>query len=165
MKPSNIIPTRNWHVLYIAERMRPDEISHWLAVTGAKEYDPEVAAAGFINTPGLRFTVTNRDGTPAFIVGWYEAAPACWIGWAIGTMAGWDEQWRSITKAVVWLLGEVERNGARHMAISTIAERLDARRWYRRSLKLTYEGRHRAAGAQGQDIVFYSRIAGVNHGR
>lgn len=158
--PKNVIAARNWHLQYIAERMRPDEIAHWLAVSGAMAYDPEVAAAGFIATPGMKFSVLQADGNPAICGGFHEVARGCWDGWMVGTLEGWATCWRSITKANRWLIGELFADGARRVCVSTIAERVEATAWYVDGLGLQYEGRHRAAGAHGEDIVFYSRIAG-----
>ncbi len=158
--PKNVIAARNWHLQYIAERMRPDEIQHWLAVSGAKAYDPEVAAAGFIGTPGLKFSVLHTDGNPAICGGFHESHRGCWEGWMVGTERGWSECWRSITKGSRWLIDELFTSGARRVSISTIAERVAACSWYDEGLGLQWEGTHRAAGAHGEDIVFYSRIAG-----
>jgi hypothetical protein len=156
--PSNIMKALNWHMQYIAERMRPDEIQHWLAVSGAPSYDPEVAAAGFIATPGLKFSVLHTDGNPAIVGGFHEVSAGCWDGWMIGTLVGWEECWRSITKGSRWLIDELFASGARRVCISTIAERTEACMWYVDGLGLQWEGTHRRAGAHGEDIVFYSRI-------
>lgn len=157
--PSNVMKALNWHMQYIAERMRPDEIKHWLAVSGAPSYDPEVAAAGFIMTPGLKFSVLHVDGHPAITGGFHEVSKGVWNGWMVGTPEGWDECWRSITKTARWLIDELFKGGARRVSISTIAERTEACAWYVAGLGFRYEGMHRQAGAHGEDIVFYSRIA------
>lgn len=159
------MPAKNWHMQYIADRMRPDEITHWLAISGMDHYDPELAGAGFCSSQGLKYVVTCTDGSPAAVVGWFEDSPGCWTGWAIGTMDGWAQQWRSITKSVRHLIEQLELGGARRLSISTIAERTAATDWYLNGLQLKYEGMHRAAGAQGQDIVFFSRVKGDSHGR
>jgi hypothetical protein len=158
--PKNVIAARNWHMQYIAERMRPDEIQHWLALSGAAKYDPEVAAAGFIATPGIKFSVLHNDGNPAITGGFHENSKGVWEGWMVGTPDGWERCWRSITKGSRWLVDELFVSGARRVFIATIAERESACAWYVDALGFQFEGMHRAGGAHGENIVFYSRISG-----
>jgi hypothetical protein len=164
-KPDNLIAAKNWHMQYIAERMRPDEITHWKAVSGSDRYDPEVAASGFISTPGVKFAVLNKDGTPAAVIGTFEGLPGVWTGWMIGTMDGWSSEWRSLTRATRWLIDEWMQAGAKVVRICTIEERAQAMDWYERGLLMKYEGVHRCSGAQGQNIVFFSRTQGDPNGR
>lgn len=157
--PSNVVPARNWHFQYLADNLRPDEIEHWKAVSGADAYDPDVAARGYLATPGMKVSVMGADGMPVVAGGAHETDPGVWLGWMVGSMAGWGSHWRAITKTNRWLMGQLFAGGARRIYVSTITTREQACRWYEKALGMTREGVHRRAGAQGQDIVFYSRIA------
>lgn len=160
--PANLVATRNWHLQWLAERLRPDEVQHWLAMSGAEHYDADVAARGFMSTPGLRFTLLDDAGTPIAAGGFHETQPGVWDGWMVGSLAGWGTHWRALTKAVRWLMGQLFAQGARRLAVCTIAARTAATDWYRRGLGMTHEGTLRRAGAHGEDLVFYSRIAEDN---
>lgn len=157
--PSNVVAPRNWHYQVLAEKMRADEIAHWLAVSGADAYDADVAARGFMNTPGLAFAVLDERGMPAAAGGFQQSLPGVWDGWMAGTSDGWDLHWRAITKATRWLMGQLFAQGARRLAVDTIATRTAATAWYAQALGMRHEGTRRRAGAHGEDLVTYSRIA------
>lgn len=158
--PRNVVLARNWHFQYMAERMRPDEIEHWLAVTGAKSYDADTCAAAMIATGGMRVAIVDPDGKPYIVGGYTEPRPGVFEGWAVGSMDGWGQQWRSITKTARWLVGNAFANlGARRVYITTLASRSCACDWYEHGLGLQFEGIARKAGAQGQDMVTYSRVS------
>lgn len=149
---------QNWQMQYIAEHMRPDEIEHWLAITGEKEYSPEVAAAAMIATVGVKFSLVDDLGVPVVVGGFVQESTGCYSLWMCGTIEGWNRRWRSITKSCRALIGALFEDGARRVFISTIASRTAAQDWYVNGLGLIYEGRHREAGAKGEDIVFFSRV-------
>ena len=158
--PSNVVLARPWHFMVLAEHMRPDEIEHWLAVSGAREYDADTAAAGFINTPGLKLALLDDAGQPLAAGGYYETARGVFDGWMVGTLDGWGTNWRSMTKSVRWMLGHAFGTlGARRLSITTLASRTCATDWYERALGMQREGVARKAGAQGQDMVTYSRVS------
>lgn len=160
--PSNVVAPRNWHYQVLAERMRPDEVDHWLAMSGAGAYDAEVAARGFMTTLGLAFVVVDELGAPVAAGGFQQGLPGAWDGWMAGTPEGWATHWRTITKATRWLMGQLFAQGARRLAVDTIATRTDATCWYAQALGMRHEGTRRRAGAHGEDIVTYARIAEDN---
>lgn len=159
--PRCVVPARNAHFQYIAENMRPDEIEHWKAVTGALEYNPDVAAGAFIAGPGIKFTVLDANGTPACAGGFQDMGFGVWEGWMAGTMSGWSSTWRSMTKGARWYMGYLfQHQNARRICITTVATRTCATDWYQRALGMRLDGTMRAAGAHGEDMVTYSRISG-----
>ena len=158
--PSNVIACRNAHLQYLCDRMRPDEIEQYIALTHAKVYDPEVAAAGFINTPGLKFTVIGKDMLPTASGGYQEVAPGVWQSWMVGSIDGWEREWRSMTKATRWLMGGLFEMGARRLQTNALASRTRAIDWYERSLGLVREGTWRQYGANGEDVALFSRVRG-----
>lgn len=159
--PPGIVPARNWHFQYIAERMRPDEIENWKAVTGARDYIPDVAAGAFIAGAGVKFVLLDGAGIPVAGGGFENQGFGVWDGWMAGTLEGWTTHWRSLTKAARWYMGHLfTEQGARRITITTMASRSCATDWYRRSLGMQLDGVMRAAGAHGEDMVIYSRLAG-----
>lgn len=157
--PANVVSARNWHFQYLAERMRPDEIEHWMAVTGATSYDADTCAAAAIASGGMKVAIVDKDGLPYIAGGYLEPSPGIFEGWAIGSMDGWGSQWRTITKTARWLVGNAFTHlGARRVFVTTLASRTLACDWYEKGLGMQREGVARMAGAQGQDMVTYSRI-------
>lgn len=156
--PSGVVPCKSVHLIYLCERMRPDEIEQYKALTGAKEYDPEVAAKGFINTPGLKYTLLGDDGLPVISGGYQEVSPGVWQSWMVGSMDGWGKYWRSITKASRWMMDGLMELGARRLQTNALASRTQAIEWYKRSLKMSYEGTWKRFGANGEDVVCFARV-------
>jgi hypothetical protein len=156
--PANVIAPRNWHYQYLADHLRPDEIEHWLAITEAATYDPDVAARACMNTPGLAFTVMGSDGYPVAAGGFHEIAPGVWKGWMVGTMDGWRKHYRSITRATRWLMGQLIQVGAKRFCVNTLVSRTGATRWYERALGMVHDGTLRQPGKPEQRIGFYSHI-------
>ena len=160
--PSNVVECRHAHIVYLCGVMRPDEIEQYLALTGADKYDPDVAARGFINTQGMKFTVLMNDNTPAAAGGFEEVIPGVWQSWMVGSEAGWAEQWRSLTKATRWLMDGLFEMGARRLQTTALASRAGAIDWYTRKkggLGMSYEGTWRRFGRNGEDVACFARIA------
>lgn len=157
--PSNVVACRNAHLQYLCERMRPDEIEQYLAFTDTDSYDPDVAALGFMNLPGMKFTVVDRDRMPVAAGGYWEVSPGVWQSWMVGSCDGWAAHWRSLTKAVRWLMASLFNMGARRLQTNGLASRTKAIEWYERALGLKPEGVMRKAGRQGQDVAYFSRLA------
>ena len=156
--PSNIVRCKNVHIQYLCERMRADEIEQYLALTGHAEYDPEFAAYQFMGLPGHKFTALDSDNMPAAAGGYHEIFPGVWNSWMCGTQAGWDQQWRSITKGCRWLMECIFDGGARRLQTSALAKRTQAIDWYVHGLKMKPCGVHSAYGINGEDVANFERI-------
>jgi hypothetical protein len=157
--PKNLIGCRNGHLVYLCDRMRKDEIVQYEALTGCK-FNPEVASTGFINLPGIKYTVVGANNYPAASGGYHEIIPGVWQSWMVGTEEGWKTNWRSITKATRWLIDGLFEMGARRLQTTALASRTEAITWYVAALGLHYEGCHRAFGANGEDVYAFARVAG-----
>jgi hypothetical protein len=155
--PSNVIECRDPHLYYLCERMRPDEIEQYLALTGAAAFVPEVAARGFAAIGGLRFTVLGPDGFPAAAGGYSEVEPGVWQSWMVGSIEGWRTSWRAMTKATLWLMDSLLDMGARRLETSALASRVAATQWYE-FLGMQYEGTWRRRAANGADVACYARV-------
>lgn len=155
--PSGIVPCKNMHVQYLCDRMRPDEIENYLALTGAASYDADVCARGLMNVPGPKMTLLGEDGLPIVCGGFEEIRPGVCSMWMIGTLDGWGKHWRSITKAARWLSEEVLKT-SRRIEVSSITSRVCAIDWYVRALGFVCEGVRRKLGANGEDVGIYARV-------
>lgn len=157
--PSNLVPFRNLHAVHICDRMREDEIAQYVALTGALTWEPEVAARGFMLVPGLKFTVLNSQGLPAASGGYEQVIPGIWQSWMIGTQDGWDECWRSLTKACVWLMDGLLKGQARRLETLVLASRAPACEWYERALGMHCEGEKKMFCADGSSALMYAKVA------
>lgn len=158
--PKNLVPAKAWHFLHLAERMRPDEQRNFLALSGASTYDPEVAAAAAIGATGLRFALLHDDGTPIIAGGFEPVRGRCVDAWMMGTLEGWDREYRAISRAVRWVIAEVFAAGTTRIQVVSLADREAALDWYERALGMQCDGKLPRAGAHGEDLVIYSRLAG-----
>lgn len=162
--PSNVIPCRPAHLVYLSERMRADEQAQFLAVTGLASFDPDVAANWLIDTAarseGFAFCVLQEDNLPAAAGGFQPAGPGIWQAWMAGTDQGWTEQWRSMTKATRWLMDRIFETGAHRLQTSAITSRVLAIEWFERSLGFKPEGVWRHYGIRGEDVAHFSRLRG-----
>lgn len=145
---------------HVARHMRPDEIAQFLALTGMKDYDPDICARALLAIRGPRFTGVGEDGFPFCVAGFEEIMPGVWQPWMAGTMDGWDKYWRFITKTTRHWMDQLFADGARRIQILSLASRKDAHEWYARGLHHQFEGLHRAWFADGQDAVCYARVRG-----
>lgn len=161
--PSCLVPLTPLHVIYLCERMREDEIEQLKAFTHLEDadgnYDPNAAARMFLAKSGPQFTVMGRDGFPAVCGGYDMAADGVWQSWMVGSMDGWEANWRTITKSSRWLMWSLFRTGARRLQTSAIASRCQAHEWYVRGLGMTHEGVQRKAGLNGEDVHHFGILA------
>lgn len=162
--PSNIIPCRPVHLVYLAGEMREDERAQFLAVTGLDSYNEDVAATYLIETAqasqGYAFTALCADNTPAAAGGFQPAGKGVWQAWMVGSEKGWAQQWRSLTKGTLWTMDRLFEGGAHRLQSSALASRERAIEWFERSLGYKAEGVWRSYGARGEDIAHFSRLRG-----
>lgn len=171
--PKNIVPCSMWHLLYLCEHMREDEIAQYMALTGADSYKPEIAANGMFNMGGPRFTLVDDDNLPVVAGGYAEVIPGVWNSWMVGTSEGWEKHWREITRASKWMIEFMfDKMGARRLETMALADRSAACFWYEKSLKMVPEGMRVGFGMNGEDVAFYGRVRPlsvtveeVNHGQ
>lgn len=156
---SNVIPCTLKHLIYLCERMRDDERAQYMALSGAATFVPEVAAVGFFNTPGLKFTVLGSDCYPAAAGGAEEIGPGVWQTWMVGSPDGWSKAWRSLTRAASWMIGGIlEQDGARRVQATCLCVRSAASTWFERALGMQPEGIWRKYGRNGEDVALFARV-------
>jgi hypothetical protein len=157
IQPKDLAEFRDWHAYEVAMELRPDEIQQLVILSGATEYDFEIAARGWINMPGPKFTLM-RDGKPYCIGGFHEVVPGVWQSWMAGTDEGWSKHAKSITRGALWLRENIIDNvpNARRFQTTVLSCRAQATEWYERHLGLKYEGTAKDFAVEGLDIAWYA---------
>lgn len=155
--PTNVVPATNEQILYLVRHMRADEIAQFEAFFG--KWDIQQAGRFFITKPEPRFALVGKDNLPVVAGGYEEVQPDIWQSWMLGTTEGWQSQWRTITKASRWYMGELIRAGARRLQTNVLSTRMDTCEWYARGLGLKLEGVHRGLGRGGQSVSDYALVA------
>lgn len=162
--PSNIVPCRPVHLVYLSDRMRADEQAQFLAVTGLVEFSADVAAAYLIDiaqkSQGYAFTILQDDNLPAAAGGFHPASEGVWQAWMVGTEQGWAQQWRAMTKLTRWVMDRIFEAGAHRLQTSALTSRTKAIEWFERSLGFKAEGVWRHFGIRGESIAHFSRLRG-----
>lgn len=141
---------------YVARNMRADEIEQYLALTGAPKYDFNEAALSFANAGGVKFALADKTGMPYCIGGYEPRGPHVWQSWMMGTDAGWNDHWRTITKGTLWLIQQLLDGGANRLQTNCLASREAAMAWYTDSLKMQPEGIFREYGVNGEDVACFA---------
>ena len=144
---------------WLSERMRPDEIAQWCALTGHATYDPELAARSIVATMGpLAFCLVGPDNMPVVVGGFTEDRPGVFQTWMVGTEEGWAKHWRAITRHSRRSIDALLESGRAHrIQTHALASRTAAHAWYER-LGMQREGTLRSYFADGQDAVVFSKV-------
>lgn len=144
---------------YIAERMRPDEVANFLAMSGLDEYVPDVAARSWVMAEGTSFAMLDRSGLPVVVWGFCPIRKGVYEAWAAAPMDGWNRYWRAFTKTCRRQMDEMLTSGDAHrIQVCTLASRVEAHAWYEKGLHMAREGLHRAYCADGSDAVMFARV-------
>lgn len=145
-------------LLYLCQHARPDEIEQHEAIVG-RRWDADDVANDHYNRRGIKFALIGDDHKPVVAGGWDPVIDGVWHGWLVGTMAGWDAHWRSITKHCRRIMDDLIINGgARRLQFSVLASRTKACEWYEGGLKMQAEGTLRQYGFNGEDTIMYARV-------
>ena len=147
----------------LARDMRPDEVEQFVAMSGVG-YDAQVAARGFINAAGPKFVLIDPKGMPVLAGGFLPVAPMVSEAWMLGSLATWDQHWRSITRAARRLIDGHLKHDAHRVQIVSLASRTRAHHWYEKALGMQHEGRLRRFCGDGQDAMMHAKVREVRHG-
>lgn len=144
---------------WLCERMRPDEIEQWCALTGHATYDAELAARSVLATMGeFAFCIVAEDNMPVVVGGFVEDRPGVFQTWMVGTAEGWERHWRAITRHSRRAIDALLKCGRAHrVQTHALASRTAAHGWYER-LGMTREGTLRRYFADGQDAIVFSKL-------
>lgn len=160
----NIVPASLWHLNYVCEHIREDEIEQFKVMRGLDEFNPDLAAARFYNPEMPQFTVIGINRMPAVVGGYSFVAPGVWESWMVGTEQGWRENWRTITKATLKMIGQMFESGARRLETVCLENRVKANEWHERSLHLKREGIKYNYGQNGENVVMFAAVKETWHG-
>lgn len=164
MPPNGVVPFAMWMADYVCKNLRPDEIQQYEALSGVAKYEPEVAALGWCNTPGPKFGLVARDGTPLVIGGYIPVIDGVLHSWMAGTPQAWETHWRSITKAARWMGDILLASGARRLETVCLASRTLTIEWYIHSLRMQPDGVAVRFGRNGEDAARFVRLKEEDNG-
>ncbi len=149
------IPTL-YDYLWIAERMREDEREQFCAFTGMMQYDANVAARAYVNTPGVAYALADGRGL-AFAIGGFEPVrPGVYATWGIGTPEGWANYGWAITRECRRRFKAYFASDAHRIELTALASRTQAHDWYERGLGMRREGVHTHYAADGSDAITFA---------
>ena len=160
----NVIPTLRLasplleDFVYLAARMRPDEIAQFLAIAGLTDYHADTAARAFANIRGPAYVLVNAQGYPIVAGGFEPLRPGVFEGWQVGTMDGWATHGRAITRVNRRLLNALLADEAHRVQTIALTSRTDAHRYYE-ALGMTCEGVLHKHFTDGQDGLLYARTS------
>lgn len=161
-KPDTVITANLKVIHYLCERARPDEVDQYEKLIG-EPYDPDVAAAMFLDAGPWRTAVLGKNGYPACAGGYRMVVPGVYQSWMVGTEIGWEEDWKEIHRATRWLMTALLDSGARRLQTNALASRTEACAWYEK-LGMKLEGIATGFGTGGEDVAMYG-LARINDGR
>jgi hypothetical protein len=143
-------------LMLLCSKARPDEIEQYEALVG-EEWDTEKVAVDHWQRPGVKFVLV-ADGKPIVAGGFDPVIPGVLQSWMVGTMDTWESHWRSITKYSRRIMDELLESGARRLQTCVLTSRYETCEWYKRGLKMEFEGTFRRYGAHGESMDLYARI-------
>lgn len=143
--------------IYCAHYLPEDQRRQWVALWDGKPYDSERLAIMLASRPGPKWALVEQDGKPVCIGGYDMIREGVWQDFLIGSVEGWQNHWRSITKHCRRVMDVMLKTEAWRLQTVSLADRTRAHQWYR-TLGLEYEGTLRAYGANGEDCFMFSRI-------
>lgn len=141
---------------YLMKRLRPDEIAQFLAGSGLREYDPDIAARAVAMTQGPTFVLVTQDNRPVILGGFAPKRRGVYEAWLAGSMEGWEQHWRRITRECVRQLEHLLAGHAHRVETYALASRTQAHAWYER-IGFQREGLLRGYFADGSDAVAFAR--------
>ena len=143
---------------YLALHCREDEKRQACAINGWDTYDGLAHARNLVRQRGAIVVGFDSGGVPTAAGGFTQdpTVDGVWRGWAVGTQAGWDSNWRSITKAAKAVIRGLMESSAHRLEIECIGSRVEAQEWYVLALGFQYEGRRRGFTEYGEDLYLYS---------
>lgn len=141
---------------YLTKRMRPDEIAQFLAGSGLREYDPDIAARALAMTQGPTFVLVDAANRPVILGGFAPKRRGVFEAWLAGTLEGWEKHWRRITRECVRQMDALLRTGAHRIETYALASRTQAHAWYER-IGFAREGVLKGYFADGSDAIAFAR--------
>lgn len=146
-------------LLYLAQRMRPDEIAQWCALTGSEHYSADALARALAPLPAD--VLVARDSRPILAGGIDTLRPGVGEAWMIGTPEGWGRYGVAITRWGRRLLDESLAGAFHRVQTVALESRTAAHDWYVRGLGMNREGVLPGYFADGQNGVLFAKTRAI----
>lgn len=147
--------TRLIDLLMIGENMRQNEREQIEACYGPA-FDSEHIVAFAYGLPHPKWTGFDADGQPILALGMIPQRPGVWLMWGVTADAAWRQP-IALTKAVKAMMQTMFDNGAHRIEHISMDNHPKNRSWYEKCLKLTFEGKMRSWGINGEDALMFAR--------
>jgi hypothetical protein len=141
-------------LLYLTQRMRPDEIAQWVALTG-RPFDADAAVRALAGLPAD--VLVGRDSLPILAGGIDTLRPGVGEAWMIGTLDGWAQYGGAITRWGRRILAAALDSNFHRVQTVALASRTAAHDWYVRGLGMNREGMLPGYFADGQSGVLFAK--------
>lgn len=141
-------------LVYLAQRMRPDEIAQWVALTG-RPYDADAMVRALARLPAD--VLVGRDDRPILAGGIDLARPGVGEAWMVGTLDGWTRYGGAITRWGRRLLDGAMSGQFHRVQTIALESRTAAHDWYVRGLGMHRECVLAGYFADGQNGVVFTK--------
>jgi hypothetical protein len=141
---------------YLADRMRMDEIKQYLATAGLDQYDSDIAAREYANTPGPSWSLIDGEGYPVLAGGFAPVRSGVYECWMMGTDAGWLQHGRAITRIGRRLIRGMLAGRAHRVQAVVLNELAHVHDWHAKALGMVNEGIQHGYCANGADVVMFA---------
>lgn len=145
-------------LLYLAQRMRPDEMAQWAALTG-RPFDADAMTRAVAGLPAD--VLVGRDSLPILAGGIDTLRPGVGEAWMIGTLDGWAQYGAGITRWGRRILDNALVGAFHRVQTIALESRTAAHDWYVRGLGMTREGVQAGYFADGQNGVVFAKTRGA----
>jgi len=142
---------------YIAKRMRLEEREQFLAVSGLREYDPDIAARALSMVQGPVFALVDEKGIPVLLGGFEPKRRGVYEAWLAGTTEGWDRHWRRFTRECARQVEAMLTLHAHRIEVYALENMTRVHAWYEH-IGFVREATLNGYCADGRSIVLYARI-------
>lgn len=145
-------------LVFIAQRMRPDEVAQWCALTG-RGYSADAMVRALANLPAD--VLVGRDNMPVLAGGIDTLRPGVGEAWMIGTLDGWAQYGVAITRWGRKILTSALASGFHRVQTVALESRTAAHEWYERGLGMRREAVLPGYFADGQSGVMFAKTRGT----
>ncbi len=141
---------------YLADRLRPDEIKQYLAMSGLDRYDPDIAAREYANTAGPSWSLIDPAGHPVLAGGFEPVRAGVYECWMMGTQEGWARYGFTFNRVARRLMRGLLESHAHRLQAVVLAELAHVHGWHGKGMGMVNEGIQHGYCANGADVVMFA---------